>query len=280
MDTLHAIVLALVQGLTEFLPISSSGHLILFREVFGWEETAHDTAFDVAVHVGSLVAVLVYFRVAVAKIAVAWVGSMRSRENLCNDAWLGWAVVLGTIPAGLCGFLFKDAIESDLRGAVVVGVASIVFGLLLWAGDALGKRHRDVEKLAWRDVIVVGLAQCLALIPGTSRSGATMTGGLFTGLTRDAAARYSFVLSIPLILAAGALKSRDAIQAAAPIDWSAIGIGVVVSAVSAYLCIDFFMRLIERIGMLPFVVYRLVLGAFLIWMFWGKGAAPPLSAPG
>lgn len=261
MDFVQAVVLALVQGLTEFLPISSSAHLILVRKVSGWAEGGDGPAFDVAVHVGSLIAVLWFFRATMGKLATAWLASLRGRHSA--DSRLGWLLILATIPAAAAGLLAKDAIESELRTVTVIATTSIVFGALLWLADVAGKRRRDDADVGLLDAIGIGLAQALALIPGTSRSGATITAGLFFGLTRSAAARFSFLMSIPIILAAGTLKAKDCIGGEVAVDWGLIALGVVVSAGSAYLCIDVFMRLIERIGMLPFVIYRVLLGIAL-----------------
>jgi undecaprenyl-diphosphatase len=160
-----------------------------------------------------------------------------------------------------------DLVDTVLRSPLVIAWATIGFGLLLWLADWLGQRQRDEHHLTWRDVVVIGLAQALALIPGTSRSGITMTAGLFMGLTREAAARFSFLLSIPTILMAGSYKSLHLVKEAATVDWFAMFIGVVLSALTAYLCIHLFLKLLERIGMLPFVLYRLLLGGVLLYFF-------------
>ncbi|MCB9890431.1 MAG: undecaprenyl-diphosphate phosphatase [Planctomycetes bacterium] len=262
-NLVEAALLALVQGLTEFLPISSSAHLILVGMITGRGEGADAAVFDVAVHVGSLLAVVLYFRRELVQLSRSFFASVFARERSAS-ARLAWAVILGTIPAALCGYLLKDTIEGSLRGARVIAWASIGFGILLWVSDRVGRRIRSVERIGTFDALFVGACQALALIPGTSRSGATITAGLFGGLTREAAARFSFLLSIPLILAAGALKTKDLLEARAQIDVPVLAIGVLVSAVSAYLCIEFFLRLVERIGMTPFVVYRILLGIAIL----------------
>lgn len=264
-EYLEAALLAIVQGLTEFLPISSSAHLILAGEVLG-REAAAGAAFDVAVHVGSLLAVVVYFRRELVDLVG---GFLRSFGKTADDsskrhARLAWAIVIGTIPAALCGLLLKDWIETTLRDVRVIAWASIGFGILLWIADRVGRRIRAEEKIGLGDAVFVGAFQALALIPGTSRSGATMTAGLFGGLTRKAAARYSFLLSIPLILAAGGLKAKDLLGAPGTLDWGVLGVGIALSAISAYLCIDLFLRLVEKLGMLPFVVYRVLLGVAIL----------------
>ena len=264
MTLIHIIVLALVQGLTEFLPISSSAHLILVPVLSDWPDQG--LAFDVAVHVGTLGAVMWYFRTEVRRMTSDWFHSLKQRQQV-GESRLAWAVIWGTIPVAVAGLLFSDLVDTVLRSPLVIAWATIGFGLLLWLADVMGQRQRDEHHLTWRDVVVIGLAQALALIPGTSRSGITMTAGLFMGLTREAAARFSFLLSIPTILMAGGYKSLQLIEGSATVDWLAMAIGVVLSAVTAYLCIRLFLQLLERIGMLPFVVYRLLLGGILLYFF-------------
>ena len=265
MDTLETILLALLQGLTEFLPISSSAHLILLPRLLGWSDQG--LAFDVAVHVGTLMAVVFYFRHDVQRLLVAWFGSCMSRQ-MTTDARLAWLLLVGTVPVVVAGLLLRDVVETYLRSPLVIALATIGFGVLLWLADRRGRQVRSEESLTLMDVIWIGMAQALALIPGTSRSGITMTAALALGLTRSAAARFSFLLSIPVILMAGVYESLNLLQQSAPVAWGEILLGTTVAAVSAYLCIHFFMRLIERIGMLPFVVYRLLLGVFLLLLFY------------
>ena len=264
MDALHAIVLALVQGLTEFLPVSSSAHLILLPRLLGW--TDQGLAFDVAVHIGTLTAVIAYFRHDVMNLFSAWIQSCVSWQ-LDANARLAWLVVLGTIPVAVAGLLLHDFIESTLRSPVVIAVATIGFGLILGLADLRGRKIRTETSLRVTDVLWIGLAQALALIPGTSRSGITMTAALALGLTRSAAARFSFLLSVPVILMAGGYESLQLLQQAEPVAWGSIVLGTVVAGVSAYLSIHFFMQLIEKVGMLPFVIYRLLLGVFLLLLF-------------
>ncbi|MDX1443800.1 MAG: undecaprenyl-diphosphate phosphatase, partial [Gammaproteobacteria bacterium] len=179
MDFLQTIILAIIQGLTEFLPISSSAHLILVPVLTGWSDQG--LAFDVAVHVGSLAAVMLYFRRDIVNVTVAGLRSLKTRR-VEGDARLAWAIVLGTIPVGLAGLLFADFIEANLRSALVIATTTIVFGLLLWVADRHGATGRNEHQLRWVDILVIGVAQALALIPGTSRSGITMTAGLLMGL--------------------------------------------------------------------------------------------------
>jgi undecaprenyl-diphosphatase len=261
MESYQAVVLAIVQGVTEFLPISSSAHLILVPKLLGWEDQG--LAFDVSVHVGTLAAVVGYFRVEITGMLRDWIRSLVARRRV-GDSRLAWAVLWGTVPAGLAGLAANDLVETYLRSALVIALTTIGFGLLLWWADRRGTRQRDEHRLSWRDVAVIGCAQAVALVPGTSRSGITMTAGLMLGLTRAAAARFSFLLSIPIILLAGMLKSLELVHSGAAVNWSILALGAVVSALSAYLCIKVFLHLLERVGMLPFVVYRVLLGATLL----------------
>jgi undecaprenyl-diphosphatase len=264
MDFTQIVLLALIQGITEFLPISSSAHLILVPVLTGWQDQG--LAFDVAVHVGTLLAVVLYFRRELVRMAREWLVSLTGRR-LTSDAKLAWAVIFATIPAGLAGLLLEDFVAHALRSPVVIALATIGFGLLLWWADATGRRVRSEHHIGWRDVVVIGIAQALALIPGTSRSGITMTAALAMGLTREAAARFSFLLSIPIILAAGGLETLKLVDDPNPVAWDVLVSGAVLSGVSAFFCIHFFLKLLERVGMLPFVIYRLVLGIFLLAVF-------------
>jgi len=264
METAHIIWLALVQGLTEFLPVSSSAHLILVPKVLGWPDQG--LAFDVAVHLGTLIAVVTFFRNDIWTLFLAWIGSI-SGKGMTPQARLAWGVVVGTIPAGIVGLLFKDYIEIYLRSPLVIAATTIIFGLLLWYADRRAKLVRDELTLSWQDFLVVGAAQAVALIPGTSRSGITITAGLLLGLTREAAARYSFLLSIPIIVLSGMGVTGDLLASSEPVDWNALWLGTVLAAVSAFACIHLFLAWINRMGMLPFVIYRLCLGAFLLFVF-------------
>lgn len=263
MDILQIIVLALVQGLTEFLPVSSSAHLILVPILTGWEDQG--LAFDVAVHVGTLSAVVFYFRKEIGLMFVAWIDSLKGRHT--EDSRLAWGVLIGTVPVGIAGLLFKGFIEDNLRTELVIAITTIVFGLLLWYADWSGKRARDEHSLSLKDIFIIGCAQAIALIPGTSRSGITITAGLMLGLTAKASARFSFLLSIPVIVLAGGLETLDYLAVASAGDVNDLLIGALISGISAYLCITAFLKLLERIGMTPFVVYRLILGVVLLSLY-------------
>jgi undecaprenyl-diphosphatase len=264
-------ILAILQGLTEFLPVSSSAHLILPSAVLGWKDQG--IALDVALHVGTLLAVVLYFRKDVAAMAVAWVGSIKGdRTNF--DGKLAWWILFATVPLGIFGLLGKDFIEEHLRTALVISATTLIFGFFLGLADfKAGKRktaeHIDFEKLGFKGAMLIGLAQAIALIPGTSRSGITMTIGLMLGLNRENAARFSFLLSIPAIAMAGSYLTLKLILETGPVDWNAIGLGSVLAFFSAYACIHYFLILLEKVGMMPFVIYRLVLGVALLWFVLG-----------
>lgn len=260
MDTLQVILLALIQGFTEFLPISSSAHLILPAQLFGWEDQG--LSFDVAVHIGSLMAVIIYFRKEIVAMFKAWIASIFKGQH-SDDSKLAWWIILATIPAVVIGFMAKDWVESYLRGPGVIAITTVVFGLLLWLGDRMAKCELTEYQAGWKKALLIGFAQALALIPGTSRSGITMTAALMLGLNKEAAARFSFLMSIPVILGAALLMGKDIVTEGHVIDWQAMGLGVLLSFLSAYICIHFFLKIISRMGMTPFVIYRLALGLFL-----------------
>ena len=263
MDWLHIIILAIIQGLTEFLPISSSAHLILPSQVLGWPDQG--LAFDIAVHVGTLTAVVIYFRNDIFAMLAAFFRSGFSKQ-MELEAKLAWAVIVGTIPVGLVGIVFSifDIVDNYLRSVEVIAITTIVFALLLWWIEKRVTHRRDEHSLSWSDIIVIGCAQAMALVPGTSRSGATMMAGLWLGLTRSAAARFSFLLSIPVIVLSGGATAVKLLQQPESTNWSELLAGFSLAAISALICIHFFLKLIDRIGMMPFVWYRLLLGLVLV----------------
>jgi undecaprenyl-diphosphatase len=263
-DPLQAIVLAIVQGLSEFLPISSSGHLILVPHFLGWQDQG--LAFDVAVHVGTLVAVVTYFRKPLRAMLIAGLGSLVHRR-LDADGRMAWCVVIGTVPVGVVGLLGSGLIEAHLRNPLFVAGTLSVFGVLMWVADRLGRQSRDEYTLGIREALIIGCAQALALMPGTSRSGITITAGLALGLTRSAAARFSFLLSVPGIAMAGGYEFLKMMSADAPVDWVVTGLGVAVSAVTGYACIHLLLKVIERVGLLPFTIYRLLLAGLIVVTF-------------
>ncbi|MGL5048711.1 MAG: undecaprenyl-diphosphate phosphatase [Shewanella sp.] len=260
MDTFQVIILSLIQGLTEFLPISSSAHLILPSQLLGWQDQG--LTFDVAVNTGSLFAVVIYFRRELWAMTNAWVASIVKGQQ-SEDSKLAWWIILATLPAVFFGFLAKDFIATHLRNAEVIAVTTVVFGLLLWWADKMSRRDLTIYQTGWRKALLIGFAQALALIPGTSRSGATMTAALMLGLSRDAAARFSFLMSVPVGLGAAILVGKDLAESQIPIDYQTLTLGTLISFVAAYVCIHYFLKIISRMGMTPFVIYRLILGAVL-----------------
>ena len=261
MSYFEAFILALIQGFTEFLPISSSAHLILPSAVLGWADQG--LAFDVAVHVGTLAAVVIYFRHEVVALFSAFVASIFKGDR-SKEAKLAWMIVIATIPACVFGLLMKDIIELYLRSAWVIATTTIIFGLLLWYVDKNASLVKDEYQVDRNKAILIGIAQAIAMIPGTSRSGITITAALYLGFTREAAARFSFLMSIPIILLAGGYLGLKLIGSGVAIDTNMLLTGIVTSFVSAYLCIHLFLKLISRMGMTPFVIYRLVLGLGLL----------------
>ncbi len=258
-DWWQAIILAIVQGLTEFLPISSSAHLVLPAEVLGWQDQG--LAFDVAVHFGSLIAVMSYFWRDIIQLIAGWSQSLIAGQQN-QQSQMAWAVIVATIPAGLIGFALDDFIEANLRSVAVIATTTIVFGLLLAVADrATTKADATVT---FRNAVIIGFAQALALIPGTSRSGITMTAALLLGLSRQMAARFSFLLATPLILVATALKTWQLASGSDPVPWTMLITATAMSGITAFACIHWFLALIDRIGFMPFVIYRLLLGAVLI----------------
>ena len=265
MEIFQATWLALIQGLTEFLPISSSAHLILPSKLLGWPDQG--LAFDVAVHVGTLVAVMAYFRSDLVQLTRGGLESLRCK-SWNAEAKLLVAVGIGVIPAGLVGSILGSFIEYHLRSTLVIALTTIGFGLLLGWADlrcrAPSRPSTALMQVGYRQALLIGLAQAFALIPGTSRSGVTITAALLLGFDRNTAARFSFLLSIPLIFAAGAMKSLELVQQAEPVNWAMILYGSAVAGGSAYVCIHWFLKLLDQIGMMPFVVYRLFLGGGLL----------------
>jgi undecaprenyl-diphosphatase len=261
-ETLRSIVLALLQGLTEFLPISSSAHLILPSALLGWPDQG--LAFDVAVHVGSLLAVLMYYRSDLFDLgAGCWRAVQQQQAN--NEFRMVVFLAIASVPVGVAGLFLEEAVAGQLRSIGVIAFTTIFFGLLLGLADRLGSGR---GRLDLRAALIIGLAQALAIIPGTSRSGITMTAALACGMDRQSSARFSFLLSIPVIAAAGALKALDLSAHASSIDVSQLLIGTGVAAITAYLTIAWFVRLLDRVGFLPFVIYRCVLGAVLFVIWW------------
>lgn len=263
MTTLQIVVLAIVQGLTEFLPISSSGHLVLVPYLVEW--TDQGLAFDVAVHFGSLIAVCVFFREDI-------MGLLRGGLRILGgdvsspQSYMALAIALGTIPAAAAGLLFASWIESNLRDPAIIVYTLSGYGILMALADRYARRDKSISEIRIRDAVIIGLAQALSLVPGTSRSGVTITAGRLLGFERQDAARFSFLLSAPVILLATLYKGGEMVLGDVPVAWGGLALGVVVSAVVAYLSIDFFMRFVSRIGLAPFAVYRLALAGLILYV--------------
>ena len=258
METIQTIFLALLQGIVEFLPISSSGHLILVPAVFGWQYQG--LAFDIAVHLGTLTAVIVYFRRDLRAILTAMAGPGG------EQARLGWSIILASIPVAIAGLLFSDLIENSLRSAGLIAAATGGFGLLLWLADRYKRERFDETQLRLLPVLLIGLCQVLALIPGTSRSGITMTAGLALGLTRTAASRFSFLLAIPALGMASGWQLWQFSTSNDPVPWASLGLATAVSALTAFAVIAVFLRVIERIGFWAFALYRVALAVLIVYL--------------
>lgn len=260
-DGTQALILALLQGLTEFLPISSSAHLVIPSLVLGWPDQG--LAFDVAVHVGTLSAVMWFYRRDLLAMAAACLRPAGGGESRAQRTLVG-QLALATLPAVVLGLLADDFIEASLRTLPVIATTTLVFGVLLGLAD---RRGGGGKHLTWAVAAAVGCAQALALVPGVSRSGVTITAALMLGLSRQDAARFSFLLSIPVIGGAGLLKALDLAQQSAPVDWGWLAFAALVAGITAYACIDLFLRLLDRVGMMPFVYYRIGL-AGLLYAMW------------
>lgn len=259
MTLLQAVVLAVMQGLTEFLPISSSGHLVLMSQLSSWSDQG--IAFDAAVHLGTLLAIVVYLREDIVVIA----RSLLMRKGDANSR-LGVNIIIATIPVLVIGFLLSDWIDQHTRTVPVIAATTILFGLLLGVADWSGKRTNKLTSIKWPAAVMIGLAQVLALIPGTSRSGVTMTAALALGMSRVDAARFSFLLAVPVLSAAGGYSVLKLLtsNAGVSVPITVLALAMVISALIAFATIGLFIRLVGRIGMWPFVIYRLVLGVVLI----------------
>lgn len=263
MTTLQVIILAIVQGLTEFLPISSSGHLVLVPYLFEWADQG--LAFDVAVHFGSLAAVCIFFRGDIASLLAGGMQVVTGNVNT-PESRMALAIALGTVPAALAGLIFASWIEQNLRDPAVIVYTLAGYGILMALADRFGRRERNMASVGLKDALIIGCAQALALVPGTSRSGVTITAARILGFERTDAARFSFLLSAPVILLAAAYKFLELISGGEPVAWGQLGLGALVSCVVAYISIEFFMRVVTRIGLAPFAIYRLILAAVILYV--------------
>jgi undecaprenyl-diphosphatase len=262
MSWFEAIVLGLIQGLTEFLPISSSAHLLILSQVFGWDDPG--AAFTAVTQIGTEIAVIIYFRQEISQIIRGWARSFVQPEaRALPEARMGWLVIAGTIPIAVLGFAFQDQIETIARNLWLTATMLIVFGIVLGVADALGARVKDEHEITVRDGILFGLAQSLALIPGVSRSGATISAGLGMGYTRGAAARYAFLLAVPAVLSSG-LYEATKIADEADVAWGPTIVATVIAFFVGFAVIAWLMRWLTTKSYLPFVLYRLALGSILL----------------
>jgi undecaprenyl-diphosphatase len=266
MGWFEAVVLGVVQGLTEFLPISSSAHLRLVGEAFGWDDPG--AAFTAITQIGTEAAVLLYFRHDIARIIGAWVSSLfRSERRGDPDARMGWLIIVGSIPIVVLGLVFQDQIETTLRDLRIVATALIVFSLILYWADRVGAKKRELGDLTVPHGIIYGLAQAMALIPGVSRSGGTITAGLFLGYTRSAAARYSFLLAIPAVLGSGFFQAYEALTGdveGAGVAWGPTILATVLAFGVGLAVIAWLLRYLAHGSFVPFVVYRIALGVLVL----------------
>jgi undecaprenyl-diphosphatase len=275
MGWFEAVVLGVVQGLTEFLPISSSAHLRIVGEAFGWDDPG--AAFTAITQIGTELAVLLYFRRDIGRIIVAWLGSLAGRRKGDPDARMGWLIIVGSIPIVVLGLLFQDDIETTLRDLRIVAIALVAFSLILYWADRVGAKKRELHDLTVGHGIAFGVAQAAALVPGVSRSGGTITMGLFLGYTRAAAARYSFLLAIPAVLGSGVFQAYEALTgnvAGETVAWGPTIVATVIAFAVGLTVIAWLLRYLDRGSFTPFVVYRVVLGLLVLALV-GTGVLDP-----
>ena len=271
----EAAFLGVLQGLTEFLPVSSSAHLRIVGPLLpsGGDPGA---AFTAITQLGTEAAVLLYFRKELTAMALSWWRSVISLGRHGDaDSRMGWLIIVGTLPIALLGLLFKDAIETSLRNLYITATMLIVFGLILWAADRYGKQERTLKDLGWKHGLLFGLAQALALIPGVSRSGGTITAGLLMGYTREAAARYSFLLAVPAVMASGLYQLWRSSEVGSPIPPGPTMLATVIAFVVGYVVIVAFMKFVTTRSYVPFVAYRIALG-LLVFLLLGLGVLQPM----
>jgi undecaprenyl-diphosphatase len=272
----EAVVLGVVQGLTEFLPISSSAHLRIVGEAFGWDDPG--AAFTAITQIGTEIAVLLYFRRDIGRIIAAWVASLVGRGKKGDpDARMGWLIIVGSIPIVVLGLLFQDRIETTLRDLRIVAIALVAFSLILYWADRVGAKKRELDQLTVGHGIAFGFAQAMALVPGVSRSGGTITMGLFLGYTRSAAARYSFLLAVPAVLGSGFFQAYEALTgdvAGETVEWGPTIVATVIAFAVGLSVIAWLLRYLNRGSFTPFVVYRVVLGLLILALV-GAGVLAP-----
>ncbi|CAB4731668.1 MAG: undecaprenyl-diphosphate phosphatase [Actinobacteria bacterium] len=262
-DFFEAVILGLIQGLTEFLPISSSAHLRIFPEMFGWGDPG--AAFTAVIQIGTELAVLIYFRKDIVRIASMWLRSLVKPEYRGHlDARMGWYIIIGSLPIVVLGVLLKDLIERDFRSLWLIGTTLIVLGIVLGIADRLGSTDKQLRQITARDAVLMGLAQACALVPGVSRSGATLSMGRFLGYDREAATRYAFLLAIPAVVGAGIFELKDIGGETNPYGWGPTLVATIVSFVVGYAAIAWLLRYVSKNSYTPFVLYRVALGTLTL----------------
>jgi len=266
MHLIHAIILGIVEGVTEFLPISSTGHLTIAEMLLGYQVDAVSiTAFTAVVQVGAIAAAILYFWKDIVRIATGWWTGLRHDSKRGNDYHMGWFVIIGSLPIALLGLLLRPVIETTFRGLWVVAIGLIVWSVVMFAADRTGKQTRQEKDMTWKDAVFMGLMQCAALIPGVSRSGATISAGLFRGIDRVSATRLSFFLGIPALLAAGGLQAvTHASQISAHVGWGSMIAGTIASFIVGYASIAWLLKFVSHHNFTPFIVYRVTLGAAIL----------------
>ncbi|NNE67300.1 MAG: undecaprenyl-diphosphatase UppP [Pyrinomonadaceae bacterium] len=293
MDLLQAVILGIVQGLTEFIPISSTGHLVIASRLTNLYDGNPEqlTATMAVIQLGTLAAVFVYFATDIVNITVAFtrdhIAWLSGRKNnfsgtngirpiwLSDDAWLGWLIVAGSIPVAIIGLLFKEEIEGSLtKNLWIVASMLVIVGLLMGLAEMVGSQRKNIKQLGVMDALIVGLSQVLALLPGASRSGSTIMGGLFAGLKRDTAARFSFLLMIPAITASGLLELYEAVEILPPESLTSLLVGTAVAGVVGYLAIWFLLAFLKKYSTAVFIVYRIILGGILAYLLYAGIISP------
>ena len=277
MSVLEAILLGIIQGLSEFIPISSTAHLTIAGDLLGLIDSKNPerwTAFIAVIQLGTMAAVLAYFRKEVSSVPVNWI-----RENLTKNrlsfgqqseySRLGWLIIIGSIPIVIVGLAFKDIIEGNItKEPLVIAISLIALGIILYIADKTSQFRKEIKDLSWKDSLIVGFGQCLALIPGSSRSGTTITAGLFLGMNRETAARFSFLLSIPAVLGSGLLEFYQSLEYLTTDSLLTLIIATIVSGISGYMAIAFLIRYLKTRSTLLFVIYRIILGLILLYLIY------------
>ena len=264
MTLIQIIILAIVQGITACLPVSSSGHLVLVPKLIGWQDQG--IIFDIAMHLGSLAAVCIYFKEDITKLFFSFSELLTFRTKKKSSDLL-FLLLIATLPAAIIGFFSANWIELNTRNPLLIAFTLSFYGLLMLIADKKGKKKVTIKEINYSHALMIGLAQVLALIPGTSRSGVTMTAGLFLGMKRLDAAKFSFLMSVPVIILASAYKLLVIFLENIAIDWGELFLGMSISMCIAYASIGFFMTVIQRIGFVPFFIYRVTLSVIIIWIF-------------